>query len=244
MIHLAAMPGYAAHISMDFVIESALSDLLTLQNAGFSGALVENDNDQPHTIGVSDENSNAFKQVMEQLLKNSKIPVGMEIIYDMEKTLRIAHSVKSPFIRLDVFVDSVKTKWGVINAQAEELMKLKHSLGAIDLVVIADIQVKHAKMLEKKSLEESSEDAVKAGADALIVTGDWTGQPPSISDCRSSKVGAGEVPVLIGSGFDEQNATDLLKLVDGAIVGTSIKTGQAVDPVKAQRLVRLVSSLK
>lgn len=243
MIHLPSMPGYTTHISMDHVIESALTDLVTLQEAGFSGALVENDNDQPHTIGVTDKISSAFQMVMEEIIKKAKIPVGMEIIYDMEKTLRVAHAVKSPFIRLDVFVDSVETKWGIIKARSKELMEFKASLGANDLVVIADIQVKHAKMLENKLLEQSAKDAVDAGADALIVTGDWTGQPPTIADCKAVKEGASNTPVLIGSGFEADNARELLSIVDGAIVGTSIKTGQAVDPVKAKRLVTFVSSL-
>ena len=243
MIHLLPMPGYPNHSGMESVIRKALQDLRTLEEAGFDGALVENDNDQPHRIGVTEEVSEAFRLTMVELLSQAKIPVGMEIIYDAEKTIKVAHEVGAPFIRLDVFVDTVETKWGIISANAEELVKLKHSLKANDLLIFSDIQVKHAKMLQVKPLEKSAKDAIKYGSDALIVTGDWTGQPPTEKDCMDTKRVSKNTPVLIGSGFSAENAIKLLSLVDGAIVGTSIKTDGNVDLKKAKKLVSVVSSI-
>lgn len=243
MIHLDPMPGYTNHPGMDEVIKKALSDLKTLEDVGFHGALVENDNDQPHTIGVSDENSNGFKTVMEELLKHASIPVGMEIIYDAEKTMQIAHEVHSPFIRLDVFVDGVNTKWGDIPALDEEIMLLKKQIQANDLMVFTDVQVKHATLLTPRPLSESVKESVSSGADALIITGEWTGTPPASEDCSIAKKGAPNTPILIGSGLTSENAPELLPLVDGAIIGTSIKTDKKVDFTKAKKLVDVVSNL-
>src|SRR5262245_18889895 len=53
MIHLAPLPGYPDHPGMPVLVRKALTDLATLESAGFDGVLVENDNDRPHQIGVS-----------------------------------------------------------------------------------------------------------------------------------------------------------------------------------------------
>lgn len=244
MIHLPPLPGYPTYPGMDEVIRKALTDLKGLEQAGFDGVLVENDNDQPHRIKVSKGVKQAFKKVMQELVRNTSIPVGMEIIYDMKSTLDVAKECHASFVRFDVFVDSVKTKWGIIQAQADELMGIKKQLGAKNIVVLVDVQVKHATLVEKKPLVQSVLDSVHAGADGLIVTGNWTGQPPTQEDCLQMEAVAGDVPVLIGSGLNDQNAEKLLSFVDGAIVGTSIKTGEYIDVQKAKKLLFLVKKVR
>lgn len=242
MIHLPALPGYSSHPGMDKLVDKALKDLKTLEAAGFDGALVENDNDQPHQIGVNSAIKKAFSEVMAQLIKAAKIPVGMEIIYDMSATLEVASEVGAKFVRFDVFVDNVETEWGKIPSQANELLALKKKLGAADILFLTDIQVKHAKMLDKKTIKLSALEAISQHSDALIVTGVWTGNAPELKECKDVKEIADGTPVLIGSGLDEENAEQLLNIVDGAIVGTSIKTDEFIDLIKAKKLVKLVSN--
>lgn len=243
MIHLPPSPGYPGHPGMETVVKKALADMRTLEEAGFDAVLVENDNDQPHQIGVSSEVIEAFESVMEEVLNQAKIPVGLQILYDILKTVESAHKIGVSFVRLDVFVDNVETKWGKIDAQTEEINVLKRKLGAEDIVLLTDIQVKHAKMLERKSLVQSAEEAIENGSDGLIVTGTWTGKQPSIRDLKAAKEAAsGKVSVLVGSGFSYENAQTLLKWADGAIVGTSIKTGDYIDFQKAKDLINVVQS--
>lgn len=244
MIHLPPLPGYPLHLDMSHVIKKAITDLKTLQKAGFDGVLVENDNDQPHQIGVSELIIKSFSQVMKQIVKEAKVPVGMEIIYDMPATIKVAHKVNAHFVRLDVFVDNVETKWGKIPAQAKQLITLKEKIGARTLVLLTDIQVKHAKMLDKKSLKKSAQEAIKYKSDGLIITGDWTGYPPGIKDCRIAKKTSGGTPILVGSGLDSNNVSKLFQIVDGAIVGTSIKTGDYIDFKKAKQLIKNVKKIR
>ncbi len=239
MIHLPALPGYSSHPGMEEVIKKALKDLATLEAAGFDGVLVENDNDQPHQIGVNPMIKEAFKEVMTALLQSSKIPVGMEIIYDMKATLEIAVEVGVSFVRFDVFVDNVQTQWGKISAQAADLQEMRKELKAEDILFLTDIQVKHATMLDKKTLQQSAKEAINYGSNALIITGIWTGKAPNLQDCIDVKKVSKNIPILIGSGLDQNNMNNLLKYADGAIVGTSIKTGEYVDLIKATELKML-----
>lgn len=243
MIHLPPLPGYPTHPGMDEVIKKALVDLEILQKSGFDAVLVENDNDQPHQISVNQTVKNAFEQVMLEVIKSAKVPVGMEIIYDMLATIEVAHKVGAKFVRLDVYVDNVETKWGKIPAEATKIRKLVNKLKADDLVLLTDIQVKHARMLDKKTLAQSAKEAIKEGSNCIIVTGTWTGIPPSVEDCNNAKKAAGDIPVIVGSGLNTENAVLLLKLVDGAIVGSSIKNGEYVNFLKAKNLAKIVKQV-
>ncbi len=241
MIHLPALPGYPTHRGIDYVIKKAVKDLKTLEEAGFDGVLVENDNDQPHEIHVTDTTKKSFSIIMQELLKLSTIPVGMEIIYDMFSTVEVAHSVNASFIRLDIFADAIKTRWGIIPSQAKKIADLMNRLGCT-IPLLTDIQVKHGTLVEQKSITQSAKDSIEWGASGLIVTGNWTGQAPTQGDCRLIKSVDQNVPLFIGSGFSAENAKKYLPLIDGVIVGTSIKTGEYIDFNKAKELEKMVHS--
>ena len=66
------------------------------------------------------------------------------------------------------------------------------------------------------------------------MTGTVTGEPPRVEEIQEVKSGASDVPVLIGSGVDPSNARTLLDASDGAIVGTSLKTGDHIDSAKVR----------
>lgn len=244
MIHLPPLPGYPKHPGMEYVIHKALADLKALQKGGFDGALVENDSDQPHQIGVNKTIKDAFERVMREIKKVAVIPIGMEIIYDMMATIEVAHKVDAHFARLDVFVDNVETKWGKIFAQAAEILEQKKKIGAKNLALLTDIHVKHAQMLDKKSLEQSAKEAIHYNSDALIITGNWTGQKPRESDFQSVRKVSSTIPLLVGSGLNHENAKSLLEYSDGAIVGTSIKIGDFIDFSKAKRLIEIINKIR
>ncbi|MFH2062950.1 MAG: BtpA/SgcQ family protein, partial [bacterium] len=66
------------------------------------------------------------------------------------------------------------------------------------------------------------------GADAVIVTGSWTGKPPSVEEVRMLRDRLGDQPLLIGSGVDRENVAELLSAANGAVVSTSLKEGESV----------------
>ena len=99
-------------------------------------------------------------------------------------------------------------------------------------------------MTVERSLAESARLAREHRADAIVVTGSVTGDPPRPEDVAQAKAGAVDCPVLIGSGLDAANAASLLSLADGAIVGTSLKTGDHVDAGKVAALVAAARSVR
>lgn len=242
MIHLPPLPGYPGFQSMSQVVNKAFIGLKRLTIAGFDGALVEN-TDSPGFVTAPKQIKDSIKLVVEKLVRHSQIPVGMEIIYDMPATIEIACAVSAQFVRLDVFVDDVETRWGKIMSEARRIQNLRDRLDK-NLVMLTDIHVKHAKLISKKTVIESATDAKRYGSDGIIITGNWSGIEPDINDiiCVKREL-KNDLPVLVGSGLNVNNAKKLLSAADGAIVGKSIKSETFIDRTKASKLLDRVREI-
>jgi hypothetical protein len=241
VIHLPPLPGYDTSPGVDAAVEKALADLHACETGGADGVLVENENDRPHRVEAAAETIAAMTRVTREVVAAARAcRVGVEILLnDPEASLAVALAAGAAFIRTDYFVDPMERPehGGAMRIDPEAVMAYREQIGAEDVVVLADIQVKYARMLDKRPLSESARLAHRHGAGGIVVTGTLTGEPPRVEDVEDAKSGAGGVPVLIGSGLDCSNARTLLDASDGAIVGTSLKTGEGIDAAKVEELV-------
>lgn len=242
VIQLPPLPGYPESPGLDAVIEKALEDQRVLEAGEADGVLVENENDRPHRVEARPETIAAMTRITLELVRRARrAPVGVEILLnDPWASLAVAAACGGAFIRTDFFVDRMARPehGGEMRIDPVGLLAYRdEALRAPGLLVLADVQVKYARMIEARPLAESARLAAEHRADAIVVTGRATGDPPSAADLAAARAGAGECPVLIGSGLDAGNAHRLLGLADGAIVGTSLMTGDAVDRTKLEALV-------
>jgi len=140
---------------------------------------------------------------------------------------------------VNVFCGVAFTDQGIIESEAERIVKLRGELGA-EVAILADVHVKHAHHLG--TLAEAARDAARNLADALIVTGSGTGEEASPDDLADVK-GASGLPVLVGSGITPENI-ELFAAADGFIVGTYLKQGGVTEaPVDPERVRTLRSAL-
>ena len=65
--------------------------------------------------------------------------------------------------------------YGEFAIDPKGLIDYRKSLGAEDILILADIQVKYATMINPRPLAESARLACEENADALVVTGGKTG---------------------------------------------------------------------
>ena len=240
MIHLPPLPGYVDSPGIEQVIRQAVADLHTLQAGGADGVLVENEYDRPHRIKASAETTEAMTRIMREIVHESRnMAVGCEILlHDPEASLAVAATTGADFIRVDYFVDRMtRPEYGEFDIDPDGLLRYRSSIGADDVLILADIQVKYAEMVEPRPIRASAELAREKGADAVIVTGDASGNPPSIGDLQQAAAG---LPVLIGSGLNATNAKALLAECDGAIVGTSIMSNGRVDAIALAQLMSAI----
>lgn len=247
VIHLPPLPGYAESPGLKAVVEKALVDLEALEVGGVDGVLVENEFDRPHQVEASAETVATMTRVTRELARASRHTiVGVEILLnDPMASLAVAHASGAGFIRTDYFVDPMDRPeyGGAMKIDPEGLLAYREQIGAQDVLIFADIQVKYARMLEERSLADSARLSERHGADAIVVTGRVTGEPPMRAELEEASRGAGGCPILIGSGLDAANARELLRVGDGAIVGSSLKTGEYIDAAKVISLKESIRSL-
>lgn len=242
MIHLPPLPDYADSPGIDSIVSSALEDLSTLAKAGFDGVLLENEFDRPHRVKATPATVEAMTTVTRAAVAcGSGLAVGCEILlHDPQASMRVARDSGADFIRSDYFVDRMsRPEYGEFEIDPAALIDYRRSIDAEHVAIFADIQVKYAAMLEQRSLTESASLASLHGADAVVVTGDASGDAPVPETVAEAAAGS-TVPVLIGSGVDKDNAAALLAAGEGAIVGTTLMRRRRVDRRAAEELIARV----
>ncbi len=246
VIHLPPLPGYAGYPGIDTLISKALIDTDVCEKSGIDGLLVENEYDRPHQLLATPEVTTAMTQITNVVRSATKNCItGCEILLnDPQASLAVANATGARFIRTDYFIDPMfREGYGDMVIDAAGLLKYRKRIKAEKVLIFADIQVKYATMTIKRSLEKSAELAFQAGADAIIITGDETGQAPSVQCLEKVKKVVGSLPVLIGSGCSKENASELLAACDGAIVGTSLIQNDQINAEEALALVKIRNAL-
>lgn len=236
MIHLPPLPDYPTSPGIERIVEHALNDLHTLARSGYDGVLIENEHDRPHRIRASAETIASMVTVTEAVVgAGTGLVVGCEILLnDPAASLEVARAAGASFIRTDYFVDRMsRPQYGEFEIDPDGLLDYRRRIGAEHVLILADIQVKYATMLEPRPIGVSAALAKDKGADAVIVTGRESGDAPQVRDLHDAAAG---LPVLIGSGLNEDNARALLAVCNGAIVGTALMRNGAVSETLARRL--------
>ncbi len=253
MLHLDYLSGQAEYIGFEYVLSRALVDLYNLQEGGIDGILIENWHEYTTTPEANTQNVDCMLEISKELSKKAQVPLGVSVLNnDYKAAFRIAREIGAKFIRLDVFVDRVRTEsdfnpytlnnpFDVI-VEPQEVLKYKPK----DVALFVFIQPKHYILLEEnKPIELSARQAMQNKADAVIVTGERTGSAPSTKKIERVKHAVGNYPVGIGSGFGRKNARDFLPEVDFAIVGTDLKYEEKTEnPTDIRRVKEIINIAK
>jgi membrane complex biogenesis BtpA family protein len=243
MVHLRPLPGSPLFGgSMREVVDRALDDAREIAAGGADGLVVENFGDRPFRKGrVDAETVSAMTAVLNEMGREIALPFGVNVLRnDPMSALAIASVTGALFIRVNVLVGAMLTDQGIIEGNADEVMRRRGSVA-----VFADHLVKHAAPLAPfEPIQLARDLRLRAMADAIIVSGKETGAAADLKSLEELRQ-AVDAPLLVGSGLSSGNAADYARFADGAIVGTSIKKNGDVDaPVERDRVAAVVERFK
>lgn len=227
MVHFSPLEGNVDCPGKDVVLERARQDLSALIAGGVDAVLFENNFDSPKREILLPESAAHFEELVRELAPRVGKPWGITPLWnDYSLGFRLCARYGGMMVRVPTFADSSDTAYGLFRANPEAVLAARSSAAANNVLILADVQVKHAKPVPPRSFAESLDDAIGHGADAVIVTGAWTGDRPNLDQCREAHaISAGRVPVLTGSGMTAENVCDYAPYVNGCIVGTAFKSG-------------------
>lgn len=225
MIHL---PNLTENINLEETYQYAISEAALLEGLGYSAVMIENFNDSPFAkSSISEEILIKYSMVLHEVSKNTKIPIGVNILRNAcVQAMKVASVLELPFIRCNIWEGAYVTDQGIIEGAAYDVIKTRRDLNSTTKI-LADIHVKHASPMGNFSLVESAENALLRGkADQLVISGASTGKAP---DKKKLKLlSENNFKPIIGSGISADNLLDYSKYISGAIIGTSIKINKNV----------------
>ncbi len=248
MVHVGALPGTpAAAMSMAKLIDHAVRDAAALKAAGFDALIVENMHDTPYVHGsaLGPEIVASMAVIAREVRRATNLPMGVQILSGGARhALGVAHACGGEFIRCENFVYAHIADEGLLaEAEAGSLLRERRRIGAEAVAIACDIKKKHAShaLTADLTIGDVAHAAAFFGADALIVTGAWTGREANPADIAEAKAASG-LPVLVGSGVTPKNVGAMLADAQGVIVGSAIKADGSwrnpVDPERAEALVK------
>lgn len=235
-------PGFEA------VRSRALRDAETLARGGMRGVVVENLGDAPFAAArVSPHVGPMLARIAAEVRAAfPELCIGINVLRnDGATAMGAAAAAEADFIRVNVLVGATWTDQGLIQGEAHALLRYRRELGLEGrLRVAADVLVKHGVPAGAADLAEvARETARRGGADVLIVTGRATGAPAELDALRCVRAAVPEVELWVGSGVDPASVAGLRGLCDGAIVGTALHEGGALDrPLELARVRALVEA--
>jgi membrane complex biogenesis BtpA family protein len=250
MCHLGGLPGRPRHDvagGIDAVVEALRADVTALQDAGVDGLLFCNENDLPYLTRVGTEVATAMTAAVTVLRPEIRLPFGVDLLWDPFASVAVARATGAAFVR-EVFTGVFDSDMGLLAPDLGELAGYRHAIGADDVALFGNITPEFSRSVAGRSVAERARGAEYLGVDALLISGQAAGVGADMADLREAKEAVTRIPVLANTGVNHDTVGKVLDLVDGAIVGTSLKvdgdTWNPVDRDRAARMVELVAAAR
>ncbi|MFQ5709670.1 MAG: BtpA/SgcQ family protein [bacterium] len=246
-VHLVPLPGSPRYAgNMRKVYETALSEVEIFKRHPIDGLIVENFRDMPfYPDKLPPETVAALAAVTREIARVAHVPVGVNALRnDAQAALAVATATEADFIRVNVHMHAVVSDQGILQGASHETLRLRAALRS-NVLIFADVAVKHAAPLADRGLALESRDLSERGlADALIVSGDFTGAATRVEDIDMVRKNTA-LPILVGSGVTSGNLDKIYAKVDGLIVGSYFKKdGKADNLVQEERVAAFCAKMK
>lgn len=240
MVHLGALPGtplFDAQSGLEGLIESARADLAALQAAGFDAVMFGNENDRPYEFDVDIASTATMAFVIGQLRSEISVPFGVNVLWDPRSSVALAAATGAAFVR-EIFTGTYASDMGPWTPDAGAAMRYRNRLGRDDLAMLYNVSAEFADSLDRRPLADRARSAVFSSIpDAILVSGQITGEAAAMSDLEAVKAALPDTPVLANTGVKHDTIADVLAVSDGCVVGSALKTDgdtwNAVDPDRA-----------
>lgn len=251
MVHLGALPGsplYDAVGGVDALVAGAAKDLDALQKAGVDAVMFGNENDRPYEFEVDPASTATMAYVIGRLAERITIPFGVNVLWDPTATVALAAATGAAFVR-EIFTGTYASDMGPWTPDAGRAMRYRDRLHRSDLAMLYNISAEFAYSLDRRSLPDRARSAVFSSIpDAILVSGQITGEAAALSDLEAVKKVLPDTPVLANTGVRHETVGAVLGIADGCIVGSSLKvdgnTWNPVDPERAAEFMRLARAVR
>jgi membrane complex biogenesis BtpA family protein len=251
MVHLGALPGsplYDARGGPDALLDSAIKDLDALQKAGVDAVMFGNENDRPYEFHVDTASTATMAYLIGRVRDRITVPFGVNVLWDPIASVALAAATGAAFVR-EIFTGTYASDMGPWTPDAGKAIRYRDRLHRSNLAMLYNVSAEFAYSLDQRPLPDRARSAVFSSIpDAILVSGQITGEAASMSDLEAVKKALPNTPVLANTGVKHATVADVLRIADGCVVGSSLKvdgnTWNSVDPDRAAEFMRLARAAR
>lgn len=251
-IHLPALPGAPQYdeTPVSEIANKAVRDVKMLHECGVNGITLDNEGDILYLKKVGPETIAAMA-VIAKAVKDSvpQMHVGLNILQsDHIADIAVAKATGAEFFRAGYYTEAAIVDVGIMEGNGGETLRYRKNLNCT-AKIFADVQIKHSYPLARRPLLDSVQYAYDRGlADAIIITGEKTGEAADVATVKSIREARSDIPLVIGSGTTEENIAEFAPYVDAVIIGTSLHVDGALhtdlDPKRVKAFMEKVQSIR
>jgi membrane complex biogenesis BtpA family protein len=254
VVHLRPLPGAPSYKGEDVreIYAAGVRDARTLAEGGVDGIIVENASDHPflRPDDIGHETVASLTGACLEIRNAVDNPMGITCVANGAiPGIAAAKASGATWVRVNQWANAYVANEGILSGDAARALRYRNSIGANEVRILADVHVKfgaHA-ITADRTISEQATDAEWHHADVLIATGTRTGNPTTPEEVREVRAGT-NLPVIVGSGLDPQQVSNLFQVADGAIVGQWLKEDglwwNPVDPRRVEKLMTAVEAFR
>lgn len=252
VIHCAPFPGAPKYCgkTVDDIIDRALYDAENYLSGGVHGLIIENHGDIPFSKpeDIGPETAALMAVITDNIRRRFQVPLGINVLANAAvPALATALAGGADFIRVNQWANAYIANEGFIEGAAAKALRYRSQLRAEHIRVFADSHVKHGShaIVADRAIAELTRDVEFFDADAVIATGQRTGDSATLSEIDDIR-SATSLPLLVGSGVTPGNVVEILGRTQGVIVASALKQDgvwwNPVDPARVKHFMSVAET--
>lgn len=229
VIHCDPFPGSPKYRGkpVSAIIDRALRDAENYILGGVHGLIVENHGDIPFSKpeDIGPETPALMAVITEKVRERFGVPLGINVLANAAlPAFATALASGADFIRVNQWANAYIANEGFIEGAAAKALRYRSQLRAEHIRVFADSHVKHGShaIVADRSIQELTRDVDFFEADAVIATGQRTGDSATLEEIDEIRA-ATTLPLLVGSGVTPANVCQILERTQAVIVASALK---------------------
>lgn len=229
VIHCDPFPGSPKYRGkpVSAIIDRALRDAENYILGGVHGLIVENHGDIPFSKpeDIGPETPALMAVITEKVRERFGVPLGINVLANAAlPAFATALAGGADFIRVNQWANAYIANEGFIEGAAAKALRYRSQLRAEHIRVFADSHVKHGShaIVADRSIQELTRDVDFFEADAVIATGQRTGDSATLDEIDEIRA-ATSLPLLVGSGVTPANVCQILARTQAVIVASALK---------------------
>lgn len=190
------------------ILEQVDKELHLMLDNRVDGVLVEN------YFGSPFQAEQVLKYISE---KYPDICYGINLLHDDVLAFELAEKYHAKFIQLDSVA-------GHLEEEEDKKFQafIENAREKCRAFVLGGVRFKYQPYKSGRRLDEDLAIGMKR-CDAIVVTGDATGQETNLEKINSFRRMIGDFPLFVGAGMTPENTGEQLAIADGAVVGSYFK---------------------